>query len=195
MKWYIAFTAFALSILGCGTLAVAGPITFTLFGQGSGVQVQGVTNTPFSNSAFQVTLATDTGTITSVAGGFLILAPTGIFVTVNGLPTGQFTDSFQLFVDNIEAEIGFQDLTNPSSIGEVAPFALTYGLNTAMPSTSGTPFSVSGTVWPATFGVTSGSIAFSAVTSSSFQAVIGPATAAPEPGSVDSRSRRSGFAG
>jgi hypothetical protein len=163
-------------LVGCVAVLFAGsagatPIDYIFTGTGTGT----LNGTAFSGG-FTVTDVADTSGITSGGGEFRNTPSVSTFAT--GALTA--TMSAPLVIDNTAAPgfIGFAEsiaLFSDESLTNVV--FETYGLNTALASTSGGL-----SVAPATFATSIGNLDFTTITALSFKAVV-PAVV-PEPASL-----------
>ena len=166
-------------LAGCAAMLVAGaaeatPITYIFTGAGSGT-VNGVA---FSGT-FTVTDVADTSGITSGGGEFRNTPTLSTFVA--GANTATLTSP--LIIDNTAAPgfIGFSESVSPFNAEALTNAVFeTYGLNTALASTSGGLSVATGAL--GTFPTTTGSLVFSSITALSFQATT--PSAVPEPASL-----------
>jgi hypothetical protein len=163
-------------LAGCAALlfagaAHAGPITYIFTGTGTGT----LNGTAFSGS-FTVTAVADTSGITSGGGEFRNVPSSAIFTA--GALTANLSNP--LIIDNTAPGgfIGFAEGAAPfpdeSLVNSVFE---TYGLNTALSSTTGTL-----SVAPATFATSAGDLDFTTITELSFEATV--PTSVPEPSSL-----------
>jgi hypothetical protein len=159
-------------LVGCVAVLFAGsasatPIDYIFTGTGTGT----LNGTAFSGS-FTVTDVADTSGITSGGGEFRNTPSVSTFAT--GALTA--TLSAPLVIDNTAAPgfIGFAESIAPFSDESLTNAVFeTYGLNTALASTSGGL-----SVAPATFATSEGNLVFDTITALSFEAVV------PEPASL-----------
>ena len=161
----------ALAALG-GAFLSAGPITFTFSATGSGT----VNTTPFTNEPFTITLTSDTSLITSGGGIFQTPPFAGAPFSISGVGTGTLTDLADVFDNQNDNGVGFQDLTNSGILGEIAAFAGAYQLNASLSPQSGSDLSAKNFAFPTSFG----SVSFTSISGDTFSA----ATGTPEPGSL-----------
>ena len=160
-------------LAGCAALLFAGvasasPIIYTFTGTGTGT----LNGTAFSG-AFTVTEVADTSGITSGGGEFENIPSSATFTA------GALTASLNnpAIVDNTGAPgfIGFGESAAPFSFEALTNSVFeTYGLNTALSLTAGTP-----SFLPLTFTTSVGDLDFATMTALSFAA-----TTVPEPSSL-----------
>jgi PEP-CTERM motif len=152
--------------------AQATPIDYIFTGTGSGT----VNGSEFSRASFTITAVADTTGITS-GGGEFRNTPTSVTFT-EGAQTATLIDL--VIIDNTAAPgfIAFGNTLPPfdAEAFENAVFE-TYGLNTALASTTG-PLSVA----PGTFETSVDTLDFSGISALSFQATV--PSSVPEPASL-----------
>jgi hypothetical protein len=166
-------------LVGCVAVLFAGsasatPIDYIFTGTGTGT-LNGIA---FSG-VFTVTDVADTSGITSGGGEFRNTPSVSTFAT--GASTA--TLSAPLVIDNTAAPgfIGFAESIAPFNDESLTNAVFeTYGLNTALASTSGGLSVATGAL--GTFPTTTGSLVFSSITALSFQATT--PSAVPEPASL-----------
>jgi len=159
-------------LAGCAALllssaAEATPIDYIFTGTGTG----SLNGTDFSGT-FTVTEVADTSGITSGGGEFRNTPSVATFTA--GALTATLSDP--LIIDNTAAPgfIGFAESVSPFSDESLTNAVFeTYGLDTALPTTSGGL-----SVAPATFATSAGDLDFTTITALSFEATV------PEPTSL-----------
>ncbi len=163
-------------LAGCAALLFAGaaeasPINYIFTGTGTGT----LNGTAFSGT-FTVTAFADTSGITSGGGEFRNVPTTATFVSSAGSAT--LTNPVIIVNTAAPGFMGFAESASPfpdeSLVNSVFE---TYGLNTALASTTGTL-----SVAAATYATSVGDLDFTTITALSFQATV--PTSVPEPSSL-----------
>ena len=159
----------------------ADPVTFTHQGTGSG----SIAGTPFSTTSFTITAVGDTLNRMSFPGGFFI-NHTSASISIAGVGTFTFTTPTRTFVNNTSQIVGFSragatglDLFN----GPTNPAFSTYNMLTSIGPVAGTGELLQWTTMPVL--TSGGQLVFNnGTTPATFTAVVGGATAIPEPASL-----------
>ena len=161
----------SMLIFAVGGAATASPITYIFTGTGSGT----VNGNSF-NGTFTITDVADTSGVTSGGGEYRNAPSSSVFAS--GALTASLTSPLVIentispgFMGFSESVTPFNDESLTNSVFE------TYGLNTALPQTSGGLSVSTGAL--GTFPTTSGVLVFNSITALSFQA-----TTTPEPATL-----------
>jgi hypothetical protein len=173
MRFWIFFSFVSLAALSQRASAV--PITYTLIETGLSGTVGG---TSFTNQTLTLTVTTDTSAIFFNGGAWTTPSLPGASGTIflTGTGPGTLLDNFNFFDTPADDFVGVED-SDSDIFGEIAGFAGTYGMVTAVAPISGAPIFGAGT-----FPSSLGTLVLVSAPSASFSAALGGGV--PEPGSL-----------